>query len=231
MYAMSAIREPESLEGLLITSEDARSQSLMCCAFSAIAIGSLMLGCPVEMVARHMDFARLCKERFCNLADKSPTVPALILYAMAHAFVGSERSDEEYLAAFSLAKIIHNGLPEKDPLVTCFAAYRNLNDRVAFLTLAMIESNNPFSSFGRVMDTAGMAVRTDNAKRVLERVMRGREQRVVRSHQDAHPSFVLLDGEREASPNPAVARSSPSTIYTVLRHGVSGSQGAVFRRK
>ena len=204
MCAMSAIRDHKSAEDLVMTSENARSQASMCSVFSAITIGGLMLGCPVAAVARHMEFARRCKEHFCSLTDTSPSVPALILYAMLHAFIGSGRSDQEYREALSQAKDAHNGSPEKDPIVSCFVAYRNFNDRVSFLTLGMIESANPLSAFGRVMDTAGMSVRTDRGKDVVERVVRGRERRIVRRSQDAHPSFVLVDGERAVSSNQAV---------------------------
>lgn len=197
MYAMSAMRDRAPLqgEGLWFSPDDAESQALMCSLFSAIAIGGLMLGCPVATVARHMDYARQCKERFGNLADKSPTIPALILYAMSHAFIGSERSDQEYREALLQAKVLHNGVREKDPVVSCFTAYRNFHDRMGLVTLAMIESNNPFSSFRRVMDTAGMTLRTERARRVREEIARG-GQGTVHSSQEAHPCFVLVDGKR-----------------------------------
>lgn len=196
MYAMSALRDRTSLEDLLLASEDVRSQALMCSLFSAIAIGGLMLGFPVATVARHVDFARQCKEHFRDFADITQTVPALVLYAMSHAFIGSERSDEECRGAFSEAKAIHDGSRGNDPLVSCFMAYRNVYGRFGFVTLAMLESNNPFGALGRVMDTTGMVLRTDRAKRVRVEIERG-GQTTVQCSQDAHPSFVLVDGKQQ----------------------------------
>lgn len=198
MYAMSALRDRTSLEGLLLGSQDEKSQTLMCALFSAFAIGGLMLGCPVETVARHMDFARQCKDHFSDFVDIAETVPALILYAMSHALVGSERSDEECREALLQAKAIQEGCRGIDPLVSCFLAYRSFHGRFEFVTLAMLESKNPLSALGRVLDTTGLTLRTERAKRIRADIARG-GQSTVEGSQDAHPSFVLVDGERSLS--------------------------------
>jgi len=193
MYAISTIQDQAPLGDHCSRSDDAESHALMCSLFSAITIGGLMLGYPVATVARHMDFARRCKERLCNLPDKSPTT-----------VVGSERSDQEYRETLLQAKAIHNGAREKDPLVSCFTAYRNFYDCIGLMTLAMIESNSPFSAFGRVMDTAGMTLRTERARRFRQEISRG-GQGMVHSTQKAHPCFVLVDGKRSSWMRPPTA--------------------------
>jgi len=158
-----------------------------------MAIGGLLSGCPMDRVARYMESARRCKEEFRYLADKS-AVSALILFAMSHSFIGSE-TGREYHDALHQAKQVYNGLPEMDPLVSCFMVYRNFVDGTDLLTLSLIESSNPLNAFGRVMDTTGMKIRTEGAKRVREGVVRGQDQKLVPRNHGAHPSFVLVDGK------------------------------------
>jgi len=168
LYVMSALRDP---------AEDA-----------------LLSGCPVESVARHMISARRCKEQFKGFVDKMSTVPALILYAMSHAFVGSKQSDQEHREALLQAKDIRDGCREVDPLVSCFLAYREFQDGFGFVTLSMIDSNNPFSALRRVMNTKGMTLRSARAKRVRQENDKG-GQNAAQSGDGAHPSFVLVDGK------------------------------------
>jgi len=214
--SMLALRDP--VEDLLSSLEDEKRHALMCSLFSAIAIGGLMLGCPVAAVARHMDFARHCKEQFNGFADKTPTVPALILYAMSHAFIVSEHSDQEHREALLQARDIQDGCQEVDPLVSCFLAYREFHDRIEFVTLSMIESHNPFSAVRRVMNTKGMVLRTDRAKRVREEIDRGEQYTAQGSH-GAHPSFVLVDCKWHFQIVTAVQQLRLKTM--ALKHGVS----------
>lgn len=192
LYVMSALRDPA--EDLVFDSENEKSKILTCSLFSAIAIGALLSGCPVESVARHMISARRCKEQFKGFVDKMSTVPALILYAMSHAFVGSKQSDQEHREALLQAKDIRDGCREVDPLVSCFLAYREFQDGFGFVTLSMIDSNNPFSALRRVMNTKGMTLRSARAKRVRQENDKG-GQNAAQSGDGAHPSFVLVDGK------------------------------------
>lgn len=67
-----------------------RGQALECALFSSIAIGGLMVGCPVDDVACYLASAQRCREQLDGLKDRS-AVSALILHAVSHAFLGAEK--------------------------------------------------------------------------------------------------------------------------------------------
>lgn len=64
-----------------------QGQALECALFSSIAIGGLMLGCPVRDVSRHLVSAQRCREQLAGLKDRT-AVSALLLHATSHAFLG-----------------------------------------------------------------------------------------------------------------------------------------------
>lgn len=107
MHAMSTLQNRGSLaeQLLLEEEEDRHGQALQCSLFSSFAIGGLLLGYPVSEVSRYIESARLCRERIRGVADPS-AVSALILYANAHAFVGTRESREEYRSAMSEADAV-----------------------------------------------------------------------------------------------------------------------------
>ena len=76
----------EPTEG--VGDEHRKGQALECALFSSIAIGGLMLGCPVRDVARHLVSAQRCREQLDGLRDRS-AVAALLLHAVSHAFLGA----------------------------------------------------------------------------------------------------------------------------------------------
>ena len=118
MHAMSTLQNRGSLaeQLLLEEEEDRHGQALQCSLFSSFAIGGLLLGYPVSDVSRYIESARLCRERIRGVADPS-AVSALILYANAHAFVGTRESREEYRSAMSEA----DAVSQVGMLWVCFA--------------------------------------------------------------------------------------------------------------
>jgi len=192
MCAMSSMPKLNSLEDLLLEPKDMRSQALQSSLFSAMAVGGLMSGCSVARVSRHMDYARRCKEAFTSFEDKS-ALSAYILYAMSHAFVDSDFARREYHDALHQAKLVYQSL-EMDPLVSSFMVFRNFMDGTDLMTLSLLNSTQPRNAFGRVMDTTGMVIRTDEA-RLVEKNANGQGQRLVPRSQGAHPSLVHVDGK------------------------------------
>ena len=76
--------------GQLGGDEYRKGQALECALFSSIAIGALILGCPVGDVARYLAPAQRCREQLDGLRDRS-AVSALLLHALSHAFLGAEK--------------------------------------------------------------------------------------------------------------------------------------------
>lgn len=66
-----------------------KGQALECALFSSIAIGALILGCPVGDVAQYLVPAQRRREQLDGLKDRS-AVSALLLHAVSHAFLGAE---------------------------------------------------------------------------------------------------------------------------------------------
>lgn len=197
VHAMSTLQHRGSLaEQLPEEKQDRHGQALQCSLFSSFAIGGLLLGYPVADVSRYLESARLCRERIRGLADQS-AVSALILYANAHAFVGSRESREEYREGMNDADAISRALPDEDPFVSSFSEYRRHMDNAHLLTKRVVSSDNPIKPLGRLMDTSRMGVKTEEGRRVRTCIGKGR---VTMSHrggerQGAHPAHVVEDCE------------------------------------
>eukprot|EP00752_Nemacystus_decipiens_P011415 g10137.t2 len=185
-----------------------KGQALECALFSSIAIGALMLGCPVSDVARHLQSAQRCREQLGGLEDRS-AVSALLLHALSHAFLGaaqqqpappgaksSSSSEAEYRRSIDDASAIDAELPDKDPLATAFMTYRKVVDCTAALTAGMLSSNNPVdAAIGRSPGVAALGVRTEGARLAHERISKGCLTRIFTpTAPNAHPAFVSSDG-------------------------------------
>lgn len=202
VHAMSALQNRGSLAEQLLEEdgeeeeEDKHGQALQCSLFSSFAIGGLLLGYPVANVSRYLESAHRCRERVRSLVDQS-AVSALILYANAHAFVGTRESREEYRESMIEADAVSQVLLDEDPFVTSFTEYRRHMDNAHLLTKRVVSSDNPIKPLGRLMDTSRMGVKTEEGRRVRTWIDKGR---VMSSHrggerQGAHPAHVVEDSE------------------------------------
>eukprot|EP00752_Nemacystus_decipiens_P006010 g5428.t1 len=199
VHAMCTLQNRGSLAEQLLEEEeeeeeDKYGQALQCSLFSGFAIGGLLLGYPVADVSRYLESARVRRERIRTFADQS-AVSALILYANAHAFVGTRESREEYRASMNDADAVSQVLLDEDAFVTSFTEYRRHMDNVHLLTKRLVSSDNPIKPLGRLMDTSRMGVKTEEGRRVRTWIDKGR---VMMSHrggerQGAHPAHVVED--------------------------------------
>lgn len=197
VHVMSSLQHRGSLaEQLLEEEEDRYGQALQCSLFSSFAIGGLLLGYPVADVSRYLESARSCRERIHSLVDPS-AVSALILYANAHAFVGTRQSREEYRESMSEADAVSQVLLDEDPFVTSFTEYRRYMDNAHLLTTRVVSSDNPIKPLGRLMDTSRMGVKTEEGRRVRTWIDKGRMMMSNRGgeRQGAHPAHVVEDCE------------------------------------
>lgn len=219
VHAISTLQNRGSLaeQLLLEEEEDRHGQALQCSLFSSFAIGGLLLGYPVADVARYLEFARLCRERMRSLADQS-AVSALILYANAHAFVGSRESQKEYRDSMNDADAISQVLLDEDPFVVSFTEYRRHMDNAHLLTKRVVSADNPIKPLGRLMDTGRMGVKTEEGRRVRTWIDKGR---VMMSHrgggrQGAHPAHVVEDSESLVDRRRRACNSGQSTSPFVV---------------
>lgn len=198
VHAMSALQHRGSLaEQLLEEEEDRHGQALQCSLFSSLAIGGLLLGHPVADVSRYLESARLCRERIRGGVAEQSAVSALLLYANAHAFVGTRESREEYRTGMGDADAVSQALFDEDPFVTSFTEFRRHMDNTHLLTKRVVSADNPIKPLGRLMDTSRMGVKTEEGRRVRTWIDKGR---VMMSHrggerQGAHPAHVVEDSE------------------------------------
>lgn len=179
--------------------EAMRGSAYECILLSSMAIGGMMMGCPQNMVARHMAGARQCLTKFRGLSEQC-AMTAMMLYGLSNAFQSPADSNVEYRANMDEAQVMFHSFADQDPLVAAFFTYRATCDNlIDFVKSAY--SVNPANISGRDADadrSAGLMLKTVKGTAVAERVETGPVGRVTARRTPpppAHPAYVVADGE------------------------------------